>query len=164
MQNFMKNKPEKIKSIGTQDFHKVLLDRSETFLISASSDKFFTIQDMVSNTLITRGTWGEITTGIGLSLDNKYLITSSSEGWIYFWRLNDQITKAMNARIKEFNIAISSIANVVPPVLKIPEIVKKKIPPKAPVPIPKQKPLEEDSSPKKVLFAGKSPGEILFQK
>ena len=160
----MKNKPEKIKSTGPQDFHKVLMDRSETFLISASSDKFFTIQDMISNTLITRGTCGEITTGIALSLDNRYLITSSSEGWIYFWRLNDQITKAMNARIKEFNIAVSSLANIVPPMLKMPEVVKKKLPPKPMPTAPKQKPVEEDSSPKKVLFAGKSPGEILFQK
>lgn len=38
-------KPEKIKSTGSQDFVKVLLDRSETFLISASTDKFFTVQD-----------------------------------------------------------------------------------------------------------------------
>lgn len=161
----MKNKPEKIKSVGPQDFHKVLLDRSETFLISASSDKFFTIQDMISNTLITRGTWGEITTGIGLTLDNRYLITSSSEGWIYFWRLNDQITKAMNARTKEFNISVSSLANIIPPVLRIPEVIKKKIPPKQPLTVQKVKTQnDEEPSPKKVLFAGKSPGEILFQK
>ena len=73
-------KPEKIKSTGSQDFHVVLLDNSETFLISASSDKFFTVQDMLSGNLITRGTCGELTTSIKLSLDNKYLITTSSEG------------------------------------------------------------------------------------
>ena len=80
MSKFMKNKPEKIKQTGSQEFHKVLLDRSETFLISASTDKYFTIQDTLSGTLISKATVGELTTSMNLTLDNKYLITTSSEG------------------------------------------------------------------------------------
>lgn len=157
-------KPEKIKSTGPQDFHKVLLDRSETFLISASSDKFFTITDMISGTLVTRGTCGEITTALALSLDNKHLITTSSDGCIYFWRLNEQITKAMSQRQKEFGIQISSLGKVIEPSLRMPEVVKK-APVKSSSQLPKAKPVEDfETSPNKVLFSGKSPAEILFQK
>lgn len=159
-------KPEKIKSTGSQDFHKVLLDRSETFLISASTDKFFTIQDTLSGTLVTKGTCGEQTTAIKLSLDNKYLITTSSEGCIYFWRLNDQITRSMNQRLKELNIHVSTLANRIEPILRMPEPVQKKGPIKSLKTISqKQAPEGEgDTAPSKVLFSGKSPGEILFQK
>lgn len=95
-------KPDRIKSTGSQDFIKVLLDQTETFLISSSTDKFFSVQDMLSGMLVTKGTCGETTTAIKLSLDNKYLITTSSEGCIYFWRLNESITRAMCQRQKEF--------------------------------------------------------------
>lgn len=77
---FMRNKPEKIKQTGPQEFHKVHLDKSETFLISASTDKYFTIQDTLSGTLISKATVGELTTSLSLTLDNRYLITTSSEG------------------------------------------------------------------------------------
>lgn len=73
-------KPDKIKPTGSQDFVRVLLDRSETFLISASTDKFFTVQDILSGTMVTKGSFGELITSIKLSMDNRHLITTSSEG------------------------------------------------------------------------------------
>ena len=55
-------KVEKIKPTGSQDFTQVCLDASNTFLVSSSTDRYFTIQDMISGALVTKGTCGELTT------------------------------------------------------------------------------------------------------
>jgi WD40 repeat protein len=158
-------KPEKIKTTGSQDFVKVLLDRSGTFLISASSDKYFTIQDMLSNTLVTKGTVGEQITSIQLTLDNRYLITTSARGLIYFWKLNDQITKAMTQRLKEQDIQLPSLANPYIPDLTMPPVMLKKQQSLKPVTAVKKQTSDEwTEDPNQKLFGGKSPAEILFNK
>lgn len=157
-------KPEKIKTTGSQDFVKVLLDRSGTFLISASSDKYFTIQDMLSNTLVTKGTVGDQITSIQLTLDNKYLITTSARGLIYFWKINEQITKAMTQRLKEQDIQIPTLSDPCIPDLRMPPISIKK-PSLKPIPLAKKQTSDEwTEDPNQKLFGGKSPAEILFNK
>lgn len=157
-------KPEKIKTTGSQDFVKVLLDRSGTFLISASSDKYFTIQDMLSNTLVTKGTVGDQITSIQLTLDNKYLITTSARGLIYFWKINEQITKAMTQRLKEQDIQIPTLSDPCIPDLRMPPISLKKTSAKATPLVKKQTSDEWTEDPNQKLFGGKSPAEILFNK
>ena len=157
-------KPEKIKQTGPQDFHKVMLDKSETFLISASTDKYITIQDTLSGVLVSKATVGELITSLKLSLDNKHLITTSSEGSIYFWRLNEQVTRAMNQRMKEFGMQVSTNAFPIEPILEIPEFTHKKPYQHQPFSVKKEISTDSEVSPGKVLFSGKSPAEILFLK
>jgi len=64
------------------------MDRSGTFILSASTDKYITIFDMLNGNVVSKTCCGEITTGISLTLDCKYLITTSSDGCIYFWSLD----------------------------------------------------------------------------
>lgn len=46
-------KPEKIKASGSQDFTVVTLDKSGTFLITASSDKYISIFDLLNGNLVS---------------------------------------------------------------------------------------------------------------
>lgn len=66
----------------------MILDWSATFLIAASTDKFITIFDMLNGNVVSKTSCGEITTGITLTFDCKTLITTSSDGCIYFWKLD----------------------------------------------------------------------------
>lgn len=157
----MKNKVEKIKSTRPQDFYHVCLDHSQTFLISSSSDKFFTVQDMLSGSLIAKGTCGEATTCVRLSIDSTHLITTSSEGIIYFWKLHDSITKAMYQRQNEFDIEMPSLSHTNDIDLEMPPYVPKS---SKTIPVQEKKVEEKAPSPNKIPFSGKSPGEILFER
>ena len=161
----MKNKPEISKLTGQLNFTKVLLDRSGTFLISSCSDKSFSIQDMLAGTLVTKGSFGEAITSLQLSLDNKYLITTSVEGSIYFWRLSDQITKAISQRLNSLNVIVPTLAEPNLRSLKMPPLRVKSTAFKPPSQAIKAKESEDwDDSWGKLPFAGKNPGEILFKK
>ncbi len=89
-------KPEWIRATGNQDFTYVSLDRSGTFLLTASSDKYVTIFDMLNGNVVCKTTCGDVTTSMCLTLDNQYLITTSSEGHIYFWKLHESFIKCLN--------------------------------------------------------------------
>lgn len=69
----------------------------------------------------------------------------------------------MNQRLKEFGIILPTLADPYIPQLKMPELVKKKTAPKT-IKDKKTSPREDGPIQGKVLFAGKSPGEILFEK
>ena len=64
-----------------------MMDKSAQFIVASCTDKFVTIRDTVNGNLIVKATCGELTTGMCFSADSRYLITASSDGSIYFWRL-----------------------------------------------------------------------------
>lgn len=160
-------KAEKLRGSGTQDtYTHVALDQSETFLITSSTDKHFSLQDMLSGSIVFKGTCGDTTTCAKISMDNRYLITASSEGCIYFWRLNDGVTKSINQRMKEMGIPLPELATFRMPSLIMPEYEKPSKIAKIPTVTEDKssKNIDKLTSPSKVLFAGKSPGEILMEK
>jgi hypothetical protein len=52
--------------------------------------------------LISRFSCGEITTAMCLSTNLKHLITTSSEGVIYIWKLPDILSKALQKAKADF--------------------------------------------------------------
>lgn len=72
------------------------LDWSGTFLITASTDKYISIFDMLNGNMVCKATCGETTTGLLLTLDCKFLISTSHDGCIYFWKLDASFTKNLH--------------------------------------------------------------------
>jgi len=64
-------------------------------LISSCADKTVTIYETVSGNAVCRTTCGEVTTAMCLSTNMKHLITTSMDGIIYFWKLPENLTKAL---------------------------------------------------------------------
>jgi hypothetical protein len=54
-----------------------------------------TIYEAATGNLICRNSCGEITTAMCLSTNYKHLITASSEGVIYVWKMPDPLVKAL---------------------------------------------------------------------
>lgn len=66
---------------------KVVIDQNAGVIISSSTDKFVTIYEAATGNVICRTTCGEVTTALCLSTNLKHLITTSTDGIIYIWRL-----------------------------------------------------------------------------
>ena len=64
-------------------------------MISSCADKTVTIYETVSGNAVCRTTCGEVTTAMCLSTNMKHLITTSMDGIIYFWKLPENLTKAL---------------------------------------------------------------------
>lgn len=155
-------KPELTKTTGQLNYTQVLLDKSGTFLISSCSDKTFSIQDTLVGTQVTKGSFGEKVTSLQLSCDNRYLITTSVEGNIYFWRLNEQITKCINQRLNILELKVPSLSNPPELDLKMPPLITPAKPTRRVIP-KKSEGEDWDKRSGKLPFAGKNPGEILFK-
>ena len=64
-------------------------------MIASCADKSVTIYETATGNAIAKTTCGEVTTAICLSTNLKHLITASMDGIIYFWRLPENLTKAL---------------------------------------------------------------------
>lgn len=74
---------------------KVVIDPNAGVIISSSTDKYVTIYEAATGNVICRTTCGEVTTALCLSTNLKHLITTSTDGIIYIWRLPEQLSKAL---------------------------------------------------------------------
>ena len=90
-----------------KDFVKIEIDESGTFVFSSSwkSNDVHCIDFITTRTMATFSS-GEPITWMKITPDNKYLITCSSRGWFYVWKLQKQIYGAMNFKIKQKEIVI----------------------------------------------------------
>lgn len=86
---------------GSMDQIRVLVDSNAGVVISSSTDKFVTIYEAATGNVICRTTCGEITTAMCLSTNCKHLITSSSDGVVYVWRLPEGLQKAFQVLKQE---------------------------------------------------------------
>ena len=64
---------------------------------------------MLNGNLVSRTTCGETTTGLLLTLDCKYLISTSIDGCIYFWKLDLSFTKNLVQWYKELGIFVPEL-------------------------------------------------------
>ena len=64
-------------------------------VIASCADKSVTIYETATGNAIAKTTCGEVTTAMCLSTNLKHLITASMDGIIYFWRLPENLTKAL---------------------------------------------------------------------
>lgn len=88
-------KPDSVRKIGSMDQLKVYIDDLASIVISSSTDKYVSIYEGATGQLISRFTCGEITTAMCMSSNLKHLITTSSDGIIYIWKLPEALSKAL---------------------------------------------------------------------
>lgn len=88
-------KPDSVRKTGSMDQLKVYMDDLASIVVASSTDKYVSIYEGASGALISRFTCGEITTAMCMSTNFRHLITTSSDGIIYIWRLPEILTKAL---------------------------------------------------------------------
>lgn len=78
------------------DYLKVAVDDWGQVVVASGTDKNVSIFEAESGKLLARATSGEITTGMIFSQNGKHLITTSSQGVIYVWKLPENVVKLLN--------------------------------------------------------------------
>ena len=89
-----------------KDFVQIEIDDSGTFVFSSwwKSNDIHWIDFITTRTMATYSS-GESITSMKVTPDNKYLVTWSSKGWFYVWKLQKQIFGAMNFKVKQKEMA-----------------------------------------------------------
>ena len=90
----------------------MLTDPYAGVVISSSTDKYVTVYEAATGNVICRTTCGEITTALCLSSNFRHLITTSTDGIIYIWRLPENLTKALQTLKQEQRKKIQEAAAV----------------------------------------------------
>ena len=75
-----------------------MLDETASFVISSSTDGLVTIHDIKTKLLMAKAECGDLTTGMCISQDKRFLLTASSEGAIYCWRLPMRLKEELSMR------------------------------------------------------------------
>ena len=75
---------------------KVILDPTGTVSATSSTDRQISLFESGTGKLLCKAQCGEITTGMSFSQNGKHLITTSSLGVIYIWKLPDAVTQLLD--------------------------------------------------------------------
>lgn len=78
------------------DHLKVMIDEGGGVAVTSSTDKQLMLFDAGSGKLLCRAQCGEITTGMCFSQNGKHLVTTSSVGVIYIWKLPESVKKILS--------------------------------------------------------------------
>ena len=82
------------------DHLKVMISDNAKVAVSSTTDKQVTLFDTQTGRVLCKAYCGELTTGIIFSENGKHLITTSSVGVIYVWRLPDEVTSLLRNQVK----------------------------------------------------------------
>ena len=74
---------------------RVILDPTGTVAATSSTDRQISIFESETGKLLCKAQCGEITTGMCFSQNGKHLISTSSLGVIYIWKLPDVVTQLL---------------------------------------------------------------------
>jgi len=74
---------------------KVILDATGTVAATSSTDRQISLFESGTGKLLCKAQCGEITTGMCFSQNGKHLISTSSLGVIYIWKLPDVVTQLL---------------------------------------------------------------------
>ena len=85
---------------------KVMLDQQGKVAVTSTTDKQLAIFDCQSGKLLCKAQCGELTTGLIFSENGRHLITTSSLGVIYVWKLPEEVTKLL---AKKKSLAVSDM-------------------------------------------------------
>jgi len=64
-------------------------------IVSTCTDKQVTIFEAATGNQVCKTTCGELTTSLGITPNLKHLVTASSEGIIFVWKLPDSLQRAL---------------------------------------------------------------------
>jgi len=81
---------------------KIALDPSGKYAAVCSMDKCIRLLDLENKTCISRGFGhSELITGVHFTMDGKRLISTSTDGCIFVWKLDPNIVKDIKARLSK---------------------------------------------------------------
>jgi WD40 repeat protein len=84
-------KPDPARKVAP-DYLKVMLDEYGLVAVTSGTDKQIMLFDTETGRLLCKANCGEITTGMSFSTNYRHLITTSSLGVIYIWRLPEEVS------------------------------------------------------------------------
>lgn len=102
------------------DFLKVIIDDTGQVVVASGTDKQLCIFEADSGQLLCKALCGEITTGMCFSQNGKHLITTSSIGVVYVWKLPESITRLLN-KVKGPRATVSGAGALAAPLDQIDE-------------------------------------------
>lgn len=76
-----------------------MLDPWGSIAVTSQTDKQLLLFEVESGKLLCKVQCGELTTGMCFSNNNRHLITTSSLGVIYIWKLPESIQKLLNKNV-----------------------------------------------------------------
>lgn len=73
----------------------MLIDSHASLVVSSCTDKYVTVYEAATGNVLCRTTCGEVSTALCLSTNMKHLVTTSTDGIIYVWKLPEQVAKGV---------------------------------------------------------------------
>jgi WD40 repeat protein len=77
------------------DHLKVMLDPHGRVAVTSTTDKLISMYECSSGKLLCKAQCGELTTGLTFSENGRHLISTSSLGVIYVWKLPEKVSKIL---------------------------------------------------------------------
>jgi WD40 repeat protein len=78
---------------------KVILDASGLLVAAANADRVVRLIDFNSGRVISKMSVGEVSTSMAFSPNGKKLLTTTSDGCIFIWKLSEELTQAIQKRL-----------------------------------------------------------------
>ena len=88
--------------VRLNNFVKIEIDSTWSYIFSSSlKSKDVHWVDFTTTRTMSTFSSGQPITWMKLTPDNKYLVTCSSRGWFYIWKLQKEISATMNLKAKQ---------------------------------------------------------------
>ena len=89
-----------------------MLDENGKVAVSSTTDKQLMIFETQSGKLLAKAQCGEIITSMCFTENNRHILTTSSQGVIYIFKLPDHVTKLLNEHLFAKENALKSKSTV----------------------------------------------------
>jgi len=94
LQKIWQKRPDPSRKVAP-DHLKVMLDEQGAVAVTSCTDKQLLLFDVETGKLLCKAQCGEITTGMCFTRGKRHLVTTSSLGVIYIWKLPEAVQKAL---------------------------------------------------------------------
>ncbi|KAL4477105.1 hypothetical protein ABPG72_015418 [Tetrahymena utriculariae] len=81
-----------------------LTDVSSSYIASFNQDKVIRIRDCQTMSVVSKALVGDAVTGMGFTINNSHLITSTSEGLIYIWKMSSDLKNNIDKKKQQLGI------------------------------------------------------------
>ncbi|KAL4430471.1 hypothetical protein ABPG74_013321 [Tetrahymena malaccensis] len=86
-----------------------LTDISSSYIASFNQDKVIRIRDCQTMAVVSKALVGDTVTGMGFTINNSHLITSTSEGLIYIWKMSSDLKNNIDKKKQQLGIIAKKI-------------------------------------------------------
>ena len=91
---------------------KISVDSSGTYIAVSNNDKVVRIRDFNTGNMVARVSCGDIITSLAFTQNSKYLITASSKGCIYIWKLSQEIKGNIEKKKQQLGLLAKRLKEV----------------------------------------------------